>query len=176
MQARSSVVGTLPFAQEKIGRVPQISRRPLPTSQRKDAAKLLARSSASMRHSATVACRRALAQGDIIGGPIRHSVPLLRDVMTAILVRFEGYGDCPRSGTGPPPIPPTPRRLTTDPCNKAPRTVLWVQQTFAKAICGHYLQGRTDASCLHRARFGRAQLYLQNCESCGRRIRTLGPP
>src|ERR1700738_2708231 len=61
----------------------------------------------------------ALAQGDVIGGPIRHSVPLLRDVMTAILVRFEGHGDCPRSGTGPPPIPPTPRRLTTDPCNKA---------------------------------------------------------
>src|SRR5207249_1327557 len=28
----------------------------------------------------------ALAQGNIIGGPIRHSVPLLRDVMTAILV------------------------------------------------------------------------------------------
>src|SRR5216683_1600927 len=27
----------------------------------------------------------ALAQGDVIGGPIRHSVPLLRDVVTAIL-------------------------------------------------------------------------------------------
>src|SRR6202049_3345828 len=28
----------------------------------------------------------ALAQRDVIGSPIRHSVPLLRDVMTAILV------------------------------------------------------------------------------------------
>jgi hypothetical protein len=42
----------------------------------------------------------ALAQGDKIGGPIRHSVPLLWDVMTAILVRFEWHGDRPRSGTG----------------------------------------------------------------------------
>src|SRR5580693_10105128 len=37
-----------------------------------------------------------LAQGNVIGGPIRHSVPLLRDVMTAILVRFEWHDDCPR--------------------------------------------------------------------------------
>ena len=29
MQARSRVVGTLPFAHEKIGRMPQIRRRPL---------------------------------------------------------------------------------------------------------------------------------------------------
>jgi hypothetical protein len=43
----------------------------------------------------------ALAQGDVIGGPIRHSVPLLRDVMTAILVRFEWHGDCPGSEQGP---------------------------------------------------------------------------
>ncbi len=32
---------------------------------------------------------------------IRHSVPLLRDVMTAILVRFEWHGGCPGSETGP---------------------------------------------------------------------------
>src|SRR5882724_9367879 len=38
----------------------------------------------------------ALAQGAVIGGPIRHSVPLLRDVLTAILVRFEWHDDCPR--------------------------------------------------------------------------------
>src|SRR6202163_3154967 len=44
----------------------------------------------------------ALAQGAVIGGPIRHSVPLLRDVLTAILVRFEWHGDCPGSGAGPP--------------------------------------------------------------------------
>src|SRR6267154_1404753 len=44
----------------------------------------------------------ALAQRDVIGGPIRHSVPLLRDVVTAILVRFEWHGNCPESGTGPP--------------------------------------------------------------------------
>src|SRR6516225_4516619 len=43
----------------------------------------------------------ALAQRDVIGSPIRHSVPLLRDVMTAILVRFERHGGCPGSGTGP---------------------------------------------------------------------------
>ena len=43
----------------------------------------------------------ALAQGAVIGGPIRHFVPLLRDVMTAILVRFEWHGDYPGSGTGP---------------------------------------------------------------------------
>src|SRR5580700_9641527 len=42
----------------------------------------------------------ALAQGDVIGGPIRHPVPLLRDVMAAILVRFEWHGDGPGSGTG----------------------------------------------------------------------------
>src|SRR5882757_768395 len=44
----------------------------------------------------------ALAQGAVIGGPIRHSVPLLRDVLTAILVRFGWHGNCPESGTGPP--------------------------------------------------------------------------
>src|SRR5437868_15352210 len=44
----------------------------------------------------------ALAQGDVIGRPIRHSVPLLGDVMTAILIRFEWHGDCPGSGAGPP--------------------------------------------------------------------------
>jgi hypothetical protein len=44
----------------------------------------------------------ALAQGAVIGGPIRHSVPLLWDVMTAILVRFEWHGTCPRSGTAAP--------------------------------------------------------------------------
>src|SRR5438270_3157136 len=38
----------------------------------------------------------ALAQGAVIGGPIRHSVPLLRDVLTAILVRFEWHDDCPK--------------------------------------------------------------------------------
>jgi len=43
----------------------------------------------------------ALAQRDVIGSPIRHSVPLLRDVMAAILVRFERHGGCPGSGTGP---------------------------------------------------------------------------
>src|SRR6202040_1915988 len=53
----------------------------------------------------------ALAQGDIISGPIRHPVPLLRDVMAAILVRFEWHGDAPESGTGAPPsytLPPSP--------------------------------------------------------------------
>ena len=43
----------------------------------------------------------ALAQRDVIGSPIRHSVPLLRDVMTAILVRFEWHGGCLGSETGP---------------------------------------------------------------------------
>ena len=52
----------------------------------------------------------ALAQRDVIGSPIRHSVPLLRDVMTAILIRFERHGGCPGSGTGP-GIPSNPRRL-----------------------------------------------------------------
>src|ERR1700722_13116706 len=50
----------------------------------------------------------ALAQGDVIGGPIRHPVPLLRDVMAAILVRFEWHGDGPGSGTGPPLLYPPP--------------------------------------------------------------------
>jgi hypothetical protein len=31
----------------------------------------------------------------IIGSPIRHFVPLLRDVITAILVRFEWHDNCP---------------------------------------------------------------------------------
>src|SRR5467141_961779 len=43
----------------------------------------------------------ALAQRDVIGSPVRHSVPLLRDVMTAILVRFEWHGGCPGSETEP---------------------------------------------------------------------------
>src|SRR5437016_4441177 len=43
----------------------------------------------------------ALAQRDVIGNPIRHSVPLLRDVMPAVLVGFEWHGGCPGSGTGP---------------------------------------------------------------------------
>ena len=60
----------------------------------------------------------ALAQGAVIGGPIRHSVALLRDVMTAILVRFEWHGDCPGSGTGPPSYTVHLSPPTTDPCNK----------------------------------------------------------
>jgi hypothetical protein len=44
----------------------------------------------------------ALAQGDVISCPIRYSVPLLWDVMTAILVGFEWHGDGTQSGTGPP--------------------------------------------------------------------------
>src|SRR4029077_6346725 len=55
----------------------------------------------------------ALAQRDVIGGPIRHSVLLLRDVMTAI----ERHGGCPGSGTGP-WYTVQSCRLTTDPCNK----------------------------------------------------------
>src|SRR5207302_9560967 len=43
----------------------------------------------------------APAQGNVIGSPIRYSVPLLRDVMTAILVGFEWHGGGPGSGTGP---------------------------------------------------------------------------
>jgi len=43
----------------------------------------------------------ALAQRDVIGSPIRHSEPLLRDVMTAVFVGFEWHGGCPGSGTGP---------------------------------------------------------------------------
>src|ERR1700737_5565713 len=67
----------------------------------------------------------ALAQGNVIGSPIRHSVPLLRDVMTAVLVGFEWHGGGPGSGTGP-DIPSNPRRLTTDPCNKVlPRKTPW---------------------------------------------------
>src|SRR6476469_1114706 len=64
----------------------------------------------------------ALAQGAVIGGPIRHSVALLRDVMTAILVRLEWHGDCPRSGTGPSSYTVHPSPPTTDPCNKAVAT------------------------------------------------------
>src|ERR1700756_4566122 len=62
----------------------------------------------------------ALAQGAVIGGPIRHSVALLRDVMTAILVRFEWHGELSAVRDGPPSLQrPPPRRQTTDPCNKA---------------------------------------------------------
>jgi hypothetical protein len=64
----------------------------------------------------------ALAQRNVIGGSIRHSVPLLRDVMTAILVRFEWHGDCPGSGTGPPSYTVHSSPPTTDPCNKAARS------------------------------------------------------
>ena len=64
----------------------------------------------------------ALAQGDVIGRPIRHSVPLLGDVMTAILIRFEWHGDCPGSGAGPPSYTFHSSPPTTDPCNK----VHWV--------------------------------------------------
>src|SRR6202048_2201704 len=62
----------------------------------------------------------ALAQRDVIGSPIRHSVPLLRDVMTAILVRFERHGAAQGQERAP-NIPSNPRRLTADPCNKVTR-------------------------------------------------------
>src|ERR1700730_14102881 len=64
----------------------------------------------------------ALAQGNVISSPIRHSVPLLRDMMTAVLVGFEWHGGCPGSGTGPLIYRPNPRRLRPDPGNK----VRWV--------------------------------------------------
>ena len=38
--------------------------------------------------------------------------------MTAILVRFKWHGDRPRQERARPPTPSTPRRQTTDPCNK----------------------------------------------------------
>src|SRR5215469_5822674 len=62
----------------------------------------------------------ALAQGAVIGGPIRHSVALLRNVMTAILVRFEWHGELSAVRDGPALLQrPPPRRQSTDPCNKA---------------------------------------------------------
>src|SRR5215469_16542914 len=62
----------------------------------------------------------ALAQGAVIGGPIRHSVALLRDVVTAILVRFEWHGELSAVRDGPALLQrPPPRRQSTDPCNKA---------------------------------------------------------
>src|SRR5258705_9556070 len=64
----------------------------------------------------------ALAQGGVIGGPIRHLVPLLRDVLTAILVRFEWHDDCPRvRNRAALLLPVTPRPPKTDPCNKVAR-------------------------------------------------------
>jgi hypothetical protein len=49
-----------------------------------------------------------------------HSVALLRDVMTAILVRFEWHGELSAVRDGPALLQrPPPRRQTTDPCNKA---------------------------------------------------------
>ena len=60
----------------------------------------------------------ALAQGGVIGGPIRHSVPLLRDVMAAILVRFEWHGDYSGSEMAAPSYIVHSSPLTTDPCNK----------------------------------------------------------
>src|SRR5712675_728849 len=64
----------------------------------------------------------ALAQGAVIAGPIRHLVPLLRDVLTAILVRFEWHDDCPRvRNRAALLLPVTPRPPKTDPCNKVAR-------------------------------------------------------
>src|SRR3954447_8429537 len=45
----------------------------------------------------------ALAQGAVIGGPIRPSVPLLRDVLTAILFALKGTMTVRGAGAGPPP-------------------------------------------------------------------------
>jgi hypothetical protein len=64
-----------------------------------------------------------LAQGDVISRPILHSVPLLWDVMTAILVRFEWHGDSPGSGTGPTSCtlhssPPNDRSVQQGPLNR----------------------------------------------------------
>src|SRR5690242_79579 len=65
----------------------------------------------------------ALAQGAVVGGPIRHSVALFRDVMTAILVRFEWHGELSAVRDGPALLQrPPPRRQTTNPCNKATST------------------------------------------------------
>src|SRR5260370_7991104 len=43
----------------------------------------------------------ALAQRDVIGSPIRHSVSLLRDLMTATLFGFQWHRGCPCSGPVP---------------------------------------------------------------------------
>jgi hypothetical protein len=45
-------------------------------------------------------------------------MPLLRDVVTAILVRFEWHGTVRGQERAPPPTPSTPRRQTINPCNK----------------------------------------------------------
>src|SRR4029077_13034949 len=74
----------------------------------------------------------ALAQGAVIGGPIRHSGALLRDVMTAILVRFEWHGDCPGSGTGPSSYTVHLSPPTTDPCNNAAPTTNEVPSATAE--------------------------------------------
>jgi hypothetical protein len=47
------------------------------------------------------------------------STAALRDVMTAILIRFEWHDDVRSQKRAHPPTPSTPRRQTTDPCNQA---------------------------------------------------------
>src|ERR1700747_2808499 len=76
----------------------------------------------------------ALAQGAVIGGPICHSVALLRDVMTTILVRFEWHGELSAVRDGPALLQrPPPRRQTTDPCNKASTRITTTSEPGGRA-------------------------------------------
>jgi len=60
----------------------------------------------------------ALAQGRIVLRPVRHPMPLLRDVVTASSVGFEGHDRHPRSGVRS-PMPSRSGRQIAYSCNKA---------------------------------------------------------
>jgi hypothetical protein len=62
----------------------------------------------------------SLAQGRIAFRPVRHPVPLLRDVVTASSVAFEWHGGDPKSGANS-PMPSRSGRQIANSCKKATR-------------------------------------------------------
>ena len=103
----------------------------------------------------------ARPQAGLVGRPVRHPVPLLRDAVPAVLVRFERQARRPWSVTGRRPIPVLPRPgPKPDPCTKVPR------RRDPAPVVG---QGRRA----HHA--GTARLVLARRLACRRPARA-GPP
>jgi hypothetical protein len=119
----------------------------------------------------------ALAQGDVVGGPIRHPVPLPRDVMTAILAGFEWHGDCPRLGTGPLSytVHSSPPKRTIRATRSLRNPILALEKIFS--ICSGTLllqtHGFKDPAIGDLIRW-RSFIHSEHCCPVNKRINSIG--
>jgi hypothetical protein len=94
-------------------------------------------------------------------------VPLLRDVVTAILVRFEWHGNCPESGTGPPSYtvhssPPNDQSVQQGDYNKTYGSLgavigfmTWIWISIVVVLVGAKLNAEMEHQTIRESTIGR---------------------